>query len=186
MDNKACTLTNFPEKYVIKNKTMNKILLILLIIVFANCQSQNNIEAFDKQLGHEKAEAFNSAISSFQEFLILNYPNIDNENKRIKEFLKTIIHSENIKANFKVNKELCAKVVNKWESSGLRKEIWLYPYEEYTSPIFGEVTIEEEVIPITRSEGDKRDTIELSKHLESNIYLAYIYTDLKNMRLTIN
>jgi len=154
---------------------MKKLFLILAIIVCANCQSQNNIEAFGKLLGHEKAEAFNSAVSSFQEFLILNYPNIDNENERIGEFLKTIIHSENIKANFKFNKELCAKVVSNWESSGLRKEIWLYPDEEYSSPIYGEVTIEEEVMPIARDGEIETDTIDLSKYLASNTFGLFQY-----------
>ncbi|TLX72409.1 hypothetical protein E9993_17905 [Labilibacter sediminis] len=154
---------------------MKNLLIILSVIACVNCQRQNDIEAFDKLLGYEKAEAFNSAVSSFQEFLVLNYSNIDNENERISEFLKTIIHSDNIKADFIFNKELCAKVVNDWETSGLRKEIWLYQDEKYTSPIYGEVTIEEEVIPITRNVEIETDTIDLSTYLESNTYGLFLY-----------
>ncbi len=154
---------------------MKNLLVILSVITCVNCQRQNDIEAFDKLLGYEKAESFNSAVSSFQEFLVLNYPNIDDENERISEFLKTIIHSENIKTDFIFNKEQCAKVVNNWESSGLRKEIWLYPDEEYTSPIYGEVTVEEVVMPIIRNGEPNTDTIDLSNYTESNTYGLFLY-----------
>lgn len=48
---------------------------------------ENDIESLNTFLGAEKANALNDAVESFEQFLQINYPYLDNQNARVKAFL---------------------------------------------------------------------------------------------------
>ncbi len=147
----------------------------MLLLINCQTQTQNDIEEFNKFLGQEKAEVLNYTVNSFREFLDLNYPDISDENERVSEFLKTLTDTKDYNYNFIIDKEQCNTIINRWEESGLRKEVWLYWNEEYTSPLRDSTEeIEEEIMPITRDEGII-DTLDYSKFLDSNAGGLYLY-----------
>lgn len=85
---------------------------------------------FNKIIGNDKAEILNKSIESFDEFLRINYNNQTNQNHRIIEFLKTIQKNEYCPdENWIFSTESNKQIIEQFEKSGLRKEIWMYGFE---------------------------------------------------------
>ncbi|MBS2213935.1 hypothetical protein KEM09_21180 [Carboxylicivirga mesophila] len=157
---------------------MRKLIALVSILLVISCQNQaqNDIEGFNKLLGNEKAKVFNNTVESFRDFLVLNYPDYEDENQRIYQFLKTLTDTKDYNYNFIIDKEKSTKIVAEWEKSGLRKEVWLFGNEEYTSSLWDptEEQAEEEIMPITRNKGIEVD-VDLSKYFDSNTGGLYLY-----------
>lgn len=106
---------------------------ILILFLGSSCAENtdiNNVFAFNKFLGKEKSEVLDEAVISFEKYLELNYKNENNNKKRIKLFLNEYV----LKSEPDTTKLFTTKtnrvIVEKFEKSGLRKEIWLYHNEE--------------------------------------------------------
>ncbi len=153
------------------------ILFYICLVACTQIQTTNDVTKFNELLGVEKAEAFNEAVLSFKEFLKVNYPEIEEENQRINQFLQTLMDTKDFNFNFKFDVEKCARIIEKWEKSDLRKEVWLYGNEDYTSLFWSNTgeELEEEIIPITRNEGIEVETVDISKYLDSNSAGLYLY-----------
>lgn len=156
--------------------------------------AQNDIETFNSYFGEEKAEAFEKAVTSFQEFLKLNYSGIEDESLRVKQFLMDIRDSiESAKPKWKLPKN-SAGVASAFEASGLRSEIYLWPNEQYG----GWVDIDQEIILLgndsteTHSSDSAYRFNPVGKYiiaLESHRYSSSIvneYTEVKRSAGTIN
>jgi hypothetical protein len=131
---------------------------------------QNDLQGFNEFLGFEKQAALDSAVSSFQEFLNLNYEGPDG----IIHFLIRIRDSGSFDPNWVLPRAKSKKILEAWEISGLRKDIWLYGYEDYQlnynpkdlledqvlSPVMDSIyiEIEDEIVPLTNH--STTDTLE--------------------------
>jgi len=115
---------------------MTKKLIVLAIIfnVIISCSPKDSktieYNKFNKLLGKEKAVILKKAVDSFDEFLKMNFSNQTNYNQRVLEFLKQLSnnhyhHCDNWIYNFESGKE----IIDLFEKSGLRKEIWIYHSE---------------------------------------------------------
>lgn len=121
-------------------KKIPRILVLLIFSIGVSCsQSTDNLyEEFNHSIGPEKAEILKSAIKSFDKFLILNFPDEKSENNRIIRFLNAIQENEyEIYQNWTFNAELDKNIIEEFEKSGLRKDVWMYGYEllEYDKPL---------------------------------------------------
>ncbi len=120
-------------------KPMRKtfILLIALLLfeslVFGQQRSKNDIQAFNSFLGKEKAKALNAAVASFDQFLLKNYGNLNSCSSRTKAFLEQIDNLNEPDSLWTFETEKNIKIIETFETSGLRKDIWLYENEEYES-----------------------------------------------------
>ncbi len=134
----------------------------LFILCFSCSPKISELEEFNKVLGEEKAKALDELIVSFQEFLDINYTEGD-LGEKTKEFL---MDNSNYKfPQWKFEKLSNKRILEKIEQSGLRKELYLYEFENYeaeyniadllrnntndTSNLEYSEPIEEEIIPIT-------------------------------------
>ncbi|MFN2430250.1 MAG: hypothetical protein ABR574_09555 [Cryomorphaceae bacterium] len=91
------------------------------------------LERFNKFLGLERAAALSEAVDSFDRFLLTNYPEFDNSRDRSRAFLKQIAQHNKPNESWILETERNAKIIESFESTGLRKEIWVYGYEAYES-----------------------------------------------------
>jgi len=145
--------------------------------------------------------ALNTAVESFDQFLKTNYPDLDNQSKRTKAFLEYLQANFEPDSTWNLPTKRNQQIISDFETSGLRKEIWVYGYEEYqpkydiskilpheerdTSNIIdlGELDdlFEEEILPISnidsaeiaRREEEMEERIRNSLHF--NIYGQYLY-----------
>lgn len=111
---------------------------------------QNDFEGFQQFLGDEKAKADKILVAAFDQFLIDNFPNEKNQNERTKrllEFFKDGNHLEN--RNWDVSSIPDKKMIQRLEEFGLRKEIWLYAYEDYHTKHQFEDSFTEEIESVT-------------------------------------
>lgn len=92
---------------------------------------ENDIEALNTFLGAEKANALNGAVESFEQFLQNNYADLDNQNARVKAFLGQIAEHNQPDSSWQLETEKCLRIIESFETTGLRKDIWLYPNETY-------------------------------------------------------
>lgn len=119
----------------IENRLMEKVFFIIACIVFALSSCNQNAESdaindFDESLGKEKAEALNLALNSFETFLEVNYPDQESQSQRIKLFLEQLETDYEIDSSWVFATSENKEIMEAWENSGLRKEVWLYGYEE--------------------------------------------------------
>ena len=93
----------------------------------------NDIKSFNSLLGKEKSYAMNQAIVSFEHFLNVNYPESNTQSDRIKSFLEQLSNDYQSESDVSLIYETTnnMRIINLWEKSGLRKEIWTYGYENY-------------------------------------------------------
>jgi len=148
------------------------------LVVLAQKGEQSQLEQFNEYMGEEKALVLQEAVDSFDQFLMDNYPALNKENERIKSFLEQLAHYNEPDKSWVYNHAANQAIIDSFESSGLRKEIWLYEYEEYESkndfskvlpppaPVdsgsileLGEIKldlIEEELIPIRQSDQEEQ------------------------------
>lgn len=165
-------------------KVKNTICILLLLLwgFLTNCQKspKSDIKNFNDFLGKEKAKAFNEAIKSFDKFLETNFPNQDNQSDKTKKFLKQFLNSDSPDSSWIFRTKRNKKILEQLESSGLRKEIWIYGKENYdekyniydlinpfkndSSQSLGKVEIiEDEIIPIPRPAIDSTELARLEK-----------------------
>ncbi len=161
------------------------ILIFLHLGFLTNCQKspRSDIANFNEFLGKEKATALNEAIKSFDKFLETNFPNQDNQSDKTKEFLKRFINSNSPDSSWIFTTKRNIKLLVQLESSGLRKEIWIYGKENYaekyniydlinpfkndSSQGLGELEIiEDEIIPIPRPTTDSTELAGIEKELD--------------------
>ncbi len=117
---------------------------IILVIVLVGCSTTeqksqgDKLRDFNETLGDQKAQALNEAVDLFEEFLRLNFPNGKSFEDRTLTFLKELDTScikgsaSAIDSSWLLETERNRKVYELFENSGLRREIWLYGYEECT------------------------------------------------------
>jgi hypothetical protein len=181
------------------------IITIVLFFSFSlNAQenNENRIKSFNNFLGKEKSEAMNDAIQSFDRFLELNYKKEKKNSKRIVLFLKELLPQAKFNSTKIFSTSENKKILQKWEKSGLRKEIWLYmneiekyspnksnnilelyPYQKpdsiYTLDLTELLPLEEELtiintdsIEFTKSE---KTIEEKTNYLTTNIFGDYLY-----------
>lgn len=113
---------------------LNYIIAIGLLAISCSTLSQeknNNLKGFNDFLGQDKANVLNSAVESFDQFLKTNFP--DNESKRTEAFLEYLQENFEPDSTWNLPTERNKKIISEFESSGLRKEVWIYGYEEYES-----------------------------------------------------
>lgn len=111
---------------------------ILLFLIATACSTNKpaslnkNLTNFNQYLGTTKSSVLDQAVFSLESFLLVNYPNTKKD-KRVHSFLKELVIASNTGPdtnwifNTKINKEL----IIDFESSGMRKEIAIYGYENY-------------------------------------------------------
>jgi len=110
----------------------------LIACTAPNSQEPNNrLEEFNAFLGMERAEVLDATVASFQDFLVANYPDYYDEGERTLDFLKELNKILNdssrlsLNPKWKFDTERNKILIGEWESTGLRKEVWLYGYEYY-------------------------------------------------------
>jgi hypothetical protein len=111
---------------------------ILTLIHFSvSCFGQKTtterLEKFNAFLGADKAAALNDAVDSFDRFLQTNYSEFDNSSDRYVAFLKQIAEHNAPNERWVSDTNHNSEIIDAFESTGLRKEIWLYGYESYES-----------------------------------------------------
>lgn len=122
---------------------MRKTTIVLLASVVVACtpasrhSEEKGLEAFNETLGVEKSKALDETVDSFEEFLTVNYPNQKTYSERVFSFLLEldsacndgIFYAQDM--SWTLNSDNDKRVVDLFENSGLRREIWLFGYEEY-------------------------------------------------------
>lgn len=91
---------------------------------------RDTINDFNELLGAEKAQAMNMALNSFETFLEVNYPDLESQSERIKLFLKQLENDYSLDSSWVFATSENKEIMEVWENSGLRKEVWLYGYEQ--------------------------------------------------------
>lgn len=184
--------------------TLTTLIALIFIGFSASAQqtAKNDIEGFNKFLGKEKANALNAAEKSFEQFLLTNYANHNSFAERTKAFLKQLSRHNKPDSLWALDTEKNSRIIESFETTGLRKEIWLYGYEEYspknniyellppeekdTSNIsdLGELEIdliEEELIPISKvdpaelAKRDREREERMKNSLHANAYGEFLY-----------
>ena len=105
--------------------------ILICSICFGQEKGESNLE-FEAYLGEPKTTACNRALDSFDKFLETNYKDYQTNGQRTKAFLERIKADINIDTTWLIpNTNENKDILKEWESSGLRKDIWLYSKEEY-------------------------------------------------------
>jgi hypothetical protein len=110
------------------------IIIIGLIAISCSTWSQekdSDLKAFNDFLGQDKTTALNAAVKSFDHFLKTNYSDFDNQTKRTKAFLEYLQENFEPDSTWNLPTKRNQKIIFDFEASELRKEIWIYDYEEY-------------------------------------------------------
>lgn len=113
---------------------LNYIITLGLFVISCSSPAQketNTIDEFNAFLGQEKAAALTAAVESFDLFLEANFPS--NEGKSTEAFLEYYYMGNTPDATWIFQTNQNKEILSAFESSGLRKEIWKYGYEEYES-----------------------------------------------------
>ena len=113
---------------------MKRTLLVsIIILLLASCKTSRNeteqIEEFYAVFDPKQREAFELAVKSFDNFLEINF----NEHKTLEEKLQTFLEEimdSTLSSRWQINIDEGREVLLKYEESGLRKEIWIYSFEE--------------------------------------------------------
>lgn len=161
---------------------------LLIIIAFSlttHVHSQGRLDAFNKILGTKQSEAFDQAVESYGKFLELNYSVQTSVVEQNLAFLDDFINMDvSNRPNWKFPNDIEA-VLEQWEESGLRKEMWLWPNEHYEPNYLPEWDkndstsgewVEDEVIPITPRNGQVvNEPLEQDSSLSFNTWGKYLY-----------
>ncbi len=114
-----------------------KLFSSVIVFLIFGCSDYNKTQnvsllQFNEFLGEEKALVFDRLVDSFVSFLSINFPNEKNIGEKTKVFLKSIEQGDTLVINsWKFNLEELHSLFDDFESSGLRKEIYLYYQEDY-------------------------------------------------------
>ena len=169
---------------------MKKILLIILTFsLTANIYCQEPLQEFNEILGEEQSSAFDQAVASYKKFLELNYSDQESLGDQNSKFLKDFksIYTSG-PPNWKFPDDIQA-VLDEWEKSGLRKEIRLWPNENYHPNHFPdldendspdsekiEVETDDEIIPIRDRDGKIiSEPARTDSFLVSNTFGKFLY-----------
>jgi hypothetical protein len=113
---------------------LNYIIAIGLLAISCSTVSDekdSNLNEFNDFLGKDRANALNSAVESLDQFLETNYSDFDNQTNRTKAFLEYFQENSKPDSSWYLPTKQIQKIISDFETSGLRKEIWVYGYEEY-------------------------------------------------------
>lgn len=154
-----------------------------------NIYCQEPLQEFNEILGEEQSSAFDQAVESYKKFLELNYSDQESLIDQSSQFLKDFqsIHTSG-PPDWKFPDDIQA-VLNHWEKSGLRKEIRLWPNENYQPNHFPdlnendstdsekiEVEIDDEIIPILDRGGKIiSEPTRIDSFLVSNTFGKFLY-----------
>lgn len=147
---------------------LNHILSIALLAIScpAQCQDKyNNLKGFNDFLGPDKADVLNSAVQSFDRFLLINF-SLDASTSTI-EFLKYIQDNSAPDSSWALPTERNKTIVSEFESSGLRKEIWIYGDEEFEA----QYDIHEILLPKEHEPADIHYVGELALDLDEELII---------------
>ena len=114
-------------------KSTHTFLLVFLNLsfwCFGQYTNNSDLKAFNDFLGEEKASALDAAVASFDEFLITNYPNEENQPQRTKAFLRQLVDKIEVDSSWIFQTYSNKRIINAFETSGFRKEFSIYHYEE--------------------------------------------------------
>jgi hypothetical protein len=185
---------------------LTHIIIFGLLVISCSTSSQprnNDLKDFNDFLGKEKANALNAAVKTFDQFLKTNYSDFDNQTERTKAFLEYLQENFKPDSTWNLPTKRNLMIISEFESSELRKEIWIYGYEEYepqydiyeilppeekdTSTIqdLGDLDLddlfEEEIIPISNIDSadierrEKEMDERMRNSLHFNSYGQYLY-----------
>ena len=161
----------------------------MTLFLTENIHCQEPLQEFNEILGEEQSAAFDQAVDSYKKFLDLNYSDQESLTDQNSQFLKDF---QNIYTSgppdWKFPDDIQA-VLNQWEKSGLRKEIRLWPNENYKPNHFPdldendstdseniEVEIEDKIIPITTRDGPTiSEPARVDSFLVSNTFGKFLY-----------
>jgi len=191
---------------------MRRLLFILSILQFLShplfAQSdEKQLDKFNRLIGDKRAIVLQAAVDSFDQFLMSNYPESTNQAERVTSFLEQIAKHNSSAKTWVFDREMNAEIIESFESTGLRREIWLYGYETYKpkndfskvlpppaaeetreEKDFGELSldlIEEEIIPtentdqVVQSRLGKKQEERIQNSLNPNGEGDYIFALLK-------
>jgi len=134
---------------------MKYLVIVILFLGFLGCSNstqdlqEKQLKSFNDSIGTVHAEVFDELVESFDDFLKMNYPNQASQQERLEAFLKPISESWSSWYNpdWKSDTETNLRLLNKFESIGLRKEVWKYGFEHdtiYDGRIFSLDGVEED------------------------------------------
>ncbi|MCT4625204.1 MAG: hypothetical protein N4A46_16395 [Schleiferiaceae bacterium] len=168
-----------------------KITVGLFITLSVVLNAQSELKQFNTIMGKEQTKAMDAAVASFQTFLKLNYPDSTNLRSKTAGFLNdvTYMNPQIVQSwDFPPN---TLDVYNQWESSGLRKEIWLWTNEDYepqhferpNTAMIGAVELklleeidDDDIVPISGSNTDRpMQKIEKDSILSFNTWGKYLF-----------
>jgi len=108
-----------------------------MLLVVTGCvtempvEADSDLEIFNEFIGESKAHTLDLTVKSYDDFLKINYPDLD-ESTAISAFLTDIRDQfPNTPLNWTLATEENMTIVQQAESTGLRKEIWIADNEEY-------------------------------------------------------
>jgi hypothetical protein len=121
---------------------MNRIFISVLMTTFlVGCtQSEKandqDLLLFNQFIGLEKAEVLDLSVETFHEFLRTNYPKDKELRNQTFAFLTELssFHKRDsnwrwINPKWSINEDETEELIGLWQSSGLRREVWLYGSE---------------------------------------------------------
>lgn len=118
---------------------MRKAIIILKVLVFfgssvlGQIADEQKIQNFDYFIGQDKAKALNAALGSFEEFLSVNFSEHQSFGDKTDALLEQLLNNSAIpRSSWNFNTEKNTKILQDWESTGLRSEIWVFGNEEYS------------------------------------------------------
>ena len=132
--------------------------IILFFLTITSCdKDKRDLRTYNQFLGLEKSNAFEKGVEVFDQFLIDNFSEQPTHGLRVEAFLEKLIENPNKigpDTNWLFNSKWNKEVFQLLESTGMRKEIRLYGYEEYDSGLDSsdyitlEIEDEDELIPV--------------------------------------
>lgn len=125
---------------------------------------ENELKCLNNFLGEEKAAALDAAVESFDQFIIKNYPEYNSQAAKTEAFLKQITKLNGLDPSWNLNDKKNKKIIEAFEKSGLRKEIWVYGYEE--NEYIPREDIYEVLYPGLRDSLNQWDTISIEEDIE--------------------
>jgi hypothetical protein len=117
-----------------------KLILAVIFLFFVNsCNSESTrFREFNNFLGKKKAANLDRLIESFDTFLIDNYPDEVNNQKRIERLFLQLRNEQGLKSKFKFRVNDIKTILVEMEDIGLRKDIWIFENEKYY-PLFNSI-----------------------------------------------
>lgn len=110
------------------NSNLFHTFFLLCFFSLATAQDISQKE-FSKSLGNRESKALDLTVESFIDFLEINFPEYESSVKRKEAFLSYISEHSSIDPKWLIDSIEAKMLYQKWESSGLRIEVYIYGYE---------------------------------------------------------